>query len=173
MDAFAVSLSTGLQIKALTVKNILKPGLYFGIFQAAMPLLGYFLSIRFSSYIERFSHWAAFFLLTIIGGKMLIAYFKKEDASVDSGSDPLSAKVLIPLAVATSIDALAVGVSFALVKTNIYFAVSVIGLTTFLFSTIAVVLSKKLGIIFSKKSELLGGIILIFIGIKIFIEHYI
>ena len=177
MDAFAVSLSLGMQLPSFSTKNIFIPGVYFGLFQAIMPLLGYFLGIRFSHYIEKYSHWVSFFLLLFIGGKMLIEALKKDKLSSrdfpetpENVSSPLSFKILLPLALATSIDAFAVGVSFSFIKVPVFFSSSIIGIITFLLTTTGIIISKKLGSLFNKKAEFLGGIILIFIGLKMLLE---
>lgn len=175
MDAFAVSLTTGLRIGDEDRRGIaLKAGVYFGGFQALMPLLGWVLGINFASYIEKIDHWIAFILLSIIGGKMLYEAIKDDEDTMrecKSKEECSSSKRFLILAVATSIDALAVGISFAFLNVNIINAVIIIGITTFILSIIAVYLGKRLGEILKSKAELAGGIILIVIGFKILLEH--
>ncbi len=169
MDAFAVSISKGMLIK----KNIFKSGFiiasYFGFFQAFMPFLGYFLAKGFSQYIARYDHWVAFILLFIIGINMIIESFDNDD-SFDNST---SFKSMIILAIATSIDALAVGITLAFLNVNLIFSISIIGIVTFIISFIGVrignIFKNKLG----SKASFIGGIILIFIGIKILLEHLV
>lgn len=169
MDAFTVSLTTGMQItKSERTKIALKAGLFFGGFQALMPLIGWLLGVRFTKYIESVDHWIAFILLIIIGGKMLIDSLKGEEEEV---VDINSNKRFLILAIATSIDALAVGVSFAFLQINIITAIVIIGIVTFIFSVVAVYLGKIIGHMLKNKAGIVGGIILIFIGIQILVEH--
>lgn len=171
MDAFAVSMCKGLEMKKINHKHALIIALFFGLFQALMPLIGYFLGTSFEKYITSFDHWIAFALLSIIGGKMIFDSFHKEEIK-DGFIEKLNIKELFVLAIATSIDALAVGITFAFLKdTNITLAVSLIGVITFALSYIGVILGNKIGIKFKSKAELLGGIVLILIGIKILLEH--
>lgn len=177
MDAFAVSLTLGLKTdKAIEKKIALKAGLYFGGFQALMPLIGWLLGVKFSSYIENIDHWVAFVLLFIIGAKMIKESFESdEDESIacdsDNSKECITNKKFLLLAIATSIDALAVGVSFAFLKVEIVSAVAIIGITTMILSFIAVLIGKKLGELIKNKAEILGGTILILIGLKILVEH--
>lgn len=169
MDAFAVSIALGLKISPKEkVKIALKAGLFFGVAQGVMPLIGWILGTRFSTYIESLDHWIAFILLSIIGGKMIYesVWGDEEEEEVDTGS-----KKMFILAIATSIDALAVGVSFAFLNVNILLAVSIIGVITLITSIIGVIIGKIFGDLFKGKAELIGGIILVFIGLKILIEH--
>ncbi|GAA0126447.1 MULTISPECIES: manganese efflux pump MntP family protein [Clostridium] len=168
MDAFAVSLSIGMKSKNERIKNGLKAGLYFGIFQGAMPLIGWLLGIKFTNYIVKFDHWIAFILLAIIGGKMIYEAIKGEESDITSD---LSVKVMTILAIATSIDALAVGVSFAFLNVSIVLAASSIAIITFIACFIGVFIGQKLGDVLGGKAEFLGGIILILIGTKILLEH--
>jgi len=168
MDAFAVSLSSGISIKELKPQNGAKIALFMGGFQALMPVIGWLLGIGFSDYIEKYDHWIAFVLLGFIGIKMLKESMDEECEYV---SDPLSNKVLFVLAVATSIDAMAVGVSFAFLSTSIINSAIIIGLITFAICYIGVYLGHKFGCIFKKKAEIAGGLILVFIGFKILVEH--
>lgn len=168
MDAFAVSIGKGLSVQKVKAKHSLICGAWFGGFQALMPLIGFLLASSFAEYIKQYDHWIAFALLLLIGVNMVREAFSKEENEADAS---FSVKAMLLLAVATSIDALATGVSFAVTDTNIWLAVSIIGVTTFLFSAAGV----KVGCIFGKKyqskAELLGGIILMLIGVKILIEH--
>ena len=168
MDAFAVSVCKGLALRKITVGNAALVGLWFGGFQALMPLLGYFLGVQFREYITAFDHWIAFGLLLIIGGKMVKEAFSPEE-SCANGS--LSPKTMVLLAVATSIDALAVGITFAFLEVNIAVAISLIGGITFLLSAAGVKIGNVFGIKYKKKAEIAGGIVLILLGIKILLEH--
>ena len=170
MDAFAVAICKGLNMRRVTFKNALIIGLYFGIFQALMPLTGYFLGGTFSKYIERYDHWIAFALLAVIGGKMIWESFHHGDDEQADGGD-VSFKTMLPLAVATSIDALMVGVSFAFLKVSIVPAVSFIGAVTLTLSMLGVWIGKLFGDRFQSKAELAGGIILVLMGLKILLEH--
>lgn len=170
MDATAVSLTIGINSnKNNKLIMALKSGLTFGLFQGLMPLIGWLLGIKFTSYIEKVDHWIAFALLVFIGGKMFVEGIRNNQDEEESKD--YSAKRFVLLAIATSIDALAIGVSFAFLNVNILSAVSIIGITTFIFSIIAVYLGQILGSIFKSKAEILGGVILIFMGSKILVEH--
>jgi len=169
MDAFAVAICIGLSSAKATLKIALIVGLYFGIFQAAMPLIGYFIASQFADMIISFDHWIAFGLLVFLGGKMIYGSFKKEEFS-EKETD-ISPKQMLPLAVATSIDALAVGVSFAFLQVNIVPAVLFIGITTFILSAAGVKIGNLFGVRFKSKAELAGGIILVLIGVNILLEH--
>lgn len=185
MDAFAVSVTKGMTLKNLTKKMAIKIALFFGVFQAAMPLIGWLLGISFQSYIQAIDHWIALILLSILGGKMIYEFYenRKEgkneavnEASTtleDEGirSEELSNKELTTLAIATSIDALAVGISFAFLNVNIVSSSTIIGIITFIVCFIGVIAGKKIGGLFKDYAELVGGIILILIGINIFNEH--
>lgn len=170
MDAFAAAVCRGLAMKKINYTHALIIGLFFGGFQALMPLVGWLLGRQFADYIEKFDHWIAFVLLLFIGGKMIIDVIRGEDESCPY-VDGLNVKQLTVMAVATSIDALAVGVSFAFLKTNIFSAVAVIGLTTFILSLIGVLIGNRFGAKYKNKATLAGGIILIAIGTKILLEH--
>lgn len=167
MDAFAASICQGLQIKETNLKHTLSIGLCFGIFQGIMPVLGFFLASSFADSIKAIDHWVAFILLFIIGFQMIR---ESRDASCEI-SKGLSLKNLLSLGVATSIDAMAVGVSFAFLDVNILNASLIIGTTTFILSSIAFKIGNKLGMRSKQISELIGGLILIFLGFKILIEH--
>lgn len=171
MDAFAVSISNGLLLKKININSAVKFGLFFGGFQFIMPVIGYFCGKIFSSSIERFDHWIAFILLNIIGIKMIMETFKEDEDNVYDDKNILSIKNLTVLAIATSIDALAVGVSFAVIKVSIFKASIIIGIVAFMLSFLGVIIGKKIGSMFSKNAERIGGFILIFIGFKILLEH--
>ncbi len=169
MDAFAVSVCKGLATKKLHLKHYFTAGLWFGGFQVLMPLIGYFLGATFERYITSIDHWAAFILLSIIGVGM-IKESRDEDNDADDSFKP---KAMAILAVATSIDALAVGVTFAFMIKNIFhliFAVLAIGITTFSLSAIGIWVGNVFGARFKSKAELAGGIILVLIGLKILLE---
>ncbi len=167
MDAFAVSICKGLTLRKATVRPALTAGLYFGGFQAVMPLIGYVLGSRFSVFISRIDHWIAFILLGLIGANMI----RESLGETESVNDSFDGKTMIPLAVATSIDALVVGVTLAFLQVNLLQALLIIGITTFVLSFSGVLLGHLLGQRFQSKAELVGGLILIGMGIKILIEH--
>jgi len=168
MDSVAVSIAIGSKYKDLPVSKTLLAASVFGFFQGAMPLAGYFIGVSFSEYVQAFDHWIAFLLLTGLGGKMLYEAYKNE---FDEEVTDLSAKTLMTLGIATSIDAMAVGVTFAFLLADIYTASSVIALVTFILCIAAVYIGKKLGSLLESKAEMLGGIILIGLGCKILFEH--
>jgi len=167
MDAFAVSLCKGLAIKSADLKNAIVVGLYFGGFQALMPVIGYFLGVRFQERIVAFDHWIAFILLVAIGLNMILSSREKDTDTNNS----LDVKNMLVLAVATSIDALAIGVTFAFLQVNIVFAALIIGITTFTLSLIGVRVGHIFGLRYKAKAEIAGGLILIAIGCKILLEH--
>ncbi|MCL2334834.1 MAG: manganese efflux pump MntP family protein [Endomicrobia bacterium] len=169
MDAFAVAVSIGLASAKTTVKKALITGLYFGIFQAVMPLIGYALAAQFADKITAYDHWIAFGLLVIIGAKMIFESFEK-DKKFDACENVLAPAKMLPLAVATSIDALAVGISFAFLQVSIIPAVALIGFITFAISAIGVKIGALFGTRFKSKAELAGGVILILIGLKILLQ---
>ena len=170
MDAFAVSICKGLALRKISWKSCAICGLWFGGFQALMPLLGYLVGYNFQSLVTGFDHWIAFILLTLIGGNMLReAFGHDEEEEVDAS---LGFKTMLLLAIATSIDALAVGVNFAfLPDTNIALAVSFIGVTTCVISMLGVKVGSVFGVRYKSKAEIAGGAILIFLGLKILLEH--
>ena len=168
MDAFAVSICKGLSMKKMNWKNAIIIALYFGIFQALMPLIGYFLGMTFESIVTTFDHWVAFALLTLIGGGMIKESFEDAD---EKKNDKIDFKTMAVLALATSIDALAVGITFAFFDVNIVLAVSIIGIITFIISILGVKIGNKFGDKYQNKAELMGGIILILLGLKILLEH--
>ena len=167
MDAFAVSVCKGLSAKEYRLRHSLTAGAYFGVFQAPMPLLGWLLGSQFESVIKSIDHWIAFGLLGLIGANMVREAFGKAE-EVNASFSP---KAMLPLAVATSIDALAVGVTFAFLDVNIWLAVALIGGVTFAISAAGVKVGNVFGARFQSKAELAGGIILILLGVKILIEH--
>ena len=177
MDAFAVSVTSGIIVEDIKVNHALKVALYFGIFQALMPIIGWSAGSSFSSYIIEIDHWVAFGVLGYIGGKMIYESLKKdkdEEDELEKGKvekDPVGTKTLLILAIATSIDALAVGTSFSFLNVAIFKSSIIIGCITFLISFLGVACGKKCGILLQKKAEMFGGIILALIGLKIFIEH--
>lgn len=168
-DAFAVSLCKGFSVKSVRSKHCLIVGLYFGGFQALMPLLGYFLGIAIGGFIASFDHFVAFGLLTIIGTKMIKESFSPQ--TCDSTSAEFGWRAMLPLAIATSIDALAVGVSLAIEGSNIVVCATIIGVLTAFFSIIALKIGNRFGLFLGNKAALLGGIILIILGVKILYEH--
>lgn len=171
MDAFAVSICKGLSTKDLKVKHYLTVGLWFGGFQALMPSIGYFLGSRFESYITSFDHWIAFILLGFIGANMIKEALSKEEEK-DEENNSFAFKAMLVLAVATSIDAMTVGIMFGLLPgVNIVWAVSFIGITTFIFSAAGLKVGNVFGLKYKSKAEFAGGLILILMGIKILLEH--
>lgn len=170
MDASVVSVTIGINCnKENKIKMAIKSSLFFGCFQALMPLIGWAVGKNFTSYIDMIGHWIAFILLAIIGGKMIYEVKKGEDCDQVKN---YSNKTLFILAIATSIDALAVGVSCAFLNVNILLAISIIGIVTLILSFISVYIGEKLGELFKSKAEIFGGVILILIGFKILIDHY-
>ena len=170
MDAFAVSVARGMTMKKEELlRYALTLGFFFGIFQAVMPLIGWWAGSCFQEFIASIDHWIAFGLLAIIGSNMIRESFRGEEEACDDKS--LTLKTILILAVATSIDALAVGISFAFLQVHIWTAITVIGVTTFVLSFIAVYLGNRLGDLLEKYAGILGGIILILIGTKILLEH--
>ncbi|MCH5348736.1 MAG: manganese efflux pump [Oscillospiraceae bacterium] len=170
-DAFSVSVCKGLNMRKLNMVHAYIIALFFGGFQAIMPLIGYLLGTSFSKYIEAFDHWIAFVLLAFIGGKMVIEAVKEKDGEEEEKTDVLKMGELTVLAVATSIDALAVGITFAFLKVNIFFSILIIGVTTFALSLGGVLLGNRFGAKYKNKAEIAGGVILILIGLKILLEH--
>ena len=174
MDAFAVSICKGLCMKKATLKSQAICGAWFGGFQGLMPLIGFFLGTLFAEAIQAFDHWVAFVLLGIIGVNMLKEAFSKEtvDSCDVSGEADLSVKTMFVMAVATSIDALAVGISLAMAgNVNIWLAVALIGVTTFVLSAVGVKVGNVFGSRYEKKAQFCGGAILILLGLKILLEH--
>ena len=169
MDCFAVSLTTGFSLECITKKSALRLAFFFGLFQGLMPLLGWLLGFVFQDAISTYDHWIAFAILTVIGGKMLINAIKEKPGERSFNINKWV--VIISLSVATSIDALIVGMSFPFMKISIIPTVIIIALVTFLLSLIGLFFGKKFSLFFGNKAEALGGIILILIGTKTLLEH--
>ena len=170
MDAFAVSIGKGLCVQQLRPRHTLTVGLWFGAFQALMPIAGYLLAARFSSVVAAFDHWIAFVLLGLIGCNMIREACDKEEDETCQTND-FAPRAMLLLAIATSIDALAVGISFAFLGIDIWNSAAVIGLTTCLLSMVGIRIGHHFGNRFKSKAEILGGVILIIIGVKILTEH--
>lgn len=168
MDAFAVSICKGLSMKKMSWKKAIIVGLYFGIFQALMPVLGYFLGTTFEGLVTKIDHWIAFALLVFIGINILKESFENSDEKHD---DSVDFKTMVVLAIATSIDALAIGITFAFLKVNMLLATLMIGIATFVICVIGVKIGNKFGDKYERKAEVVGGLILILMGIKILLEH--
>lgn len=177
MDAFSVSISKGLTTKKFSWKVALTCGLWFGVFQALMPIIGYFLGAQFEQFITSVDHWIAFGLLFLIGANLIREALSKKTENGERRTENLplstfrSQLQMFPLAIATSIDALAVGISFACIQVQLWSSVLIIGVTTFLFSVLGVKIGNVFGSRFEKGAGVLGGIILILIGLKILLEH--
>ena len=170
MDAFAVAIGKGLCVRRVLPRHSLITGSWFGGFQALMPLLGYALASTFAVYIRSVDHWIAFGLMALIGGNMLREALSKEEEKEECNTS-FGCKAMFPLAVATSIDAMASGVAFAMTSANIWVAVAFIGVITFAFSAAGVKIGNLFGTKYKNKAELAGGLILIIMGLKILIEH--
>lgn len=168
MDAFAVAVCKGLALDKVNWRRAAIVGLWFGGFQAGMPLLGWLLGYQFQSYITSVDHWIAFGLLALIGGNMIRESLSKEEEAADAS---LAFTAMLLLAVATSIDALAVGVTFAFLRVNVWQAVLLIGVTTFLLSMAGVKIGNLFGVRYKKKAEFVGGAVLVLLGLKILLEH--
>ena len=168
MDAFAVSVCKGLALPRIDLKKALAAGLWFGGFQALMPLLGFLLGSRFASYIADFDHWIAFILLALIGGNMIREALSGDEEAADAS---FGVRAMLPLAVATSIDALAVGLTFAFLSVRVLPAVTLIGAVTLVLSMAGVKLGNLFGARFRGKAEFAGGLILILLGLKILLQH--
>lgn len=173
MDAFAVSVSCGITVSDFRFRHTLKVGLYFGLFQLGMPIIGYYLGIGVRNLIESYDHWIAFVMLAFIGGKMICdgVADKKEDAESCCAKAKLSTGRLLILAVATSIDALIIGITIALTGKEIFLTSAIIGAVCFVFSVCGGMLGRFLGKTFSKYATVIGGVILVAIGLKTLVEH--
>ena len=171
MDAFAVSMCKGLGMRAFNRKNAAVVALFFGGFQALMPVVGWLLGRSFESYITAYDHWIAFALLGVIGTKMIVEAIRDDGGCEECASGSLDYKELLVLSVATSIDALAVGITFAFLQVSILPAASLIGVTTFALSFIGAAVGCRFGAAYKNKAQILGGAVLILIGVKILIEH--
>lgn len=167
MDTFAVSITLGLALNNSKKIRYFVPGMYFGFFQALMPVIGYFAGVLFAGKIQQYDHWIAFILLGSIGGKMIIGSFSREKEK--TVKDPFNPGRMLALAIATSIDALMVGVTFAFFKINLLLAIAIIGVTTFLLSAAGVKIGQLFGEKFKSKAELIGGIVLLLLGMRILI----
>ena len=172
MDAFAVAVSLGLTIAKSNIKKALVIGLYFGIFQAGMPIIGYLAAGWFAGQIQAYGHWIAFGLLTFLGGKMIVGSLKKSESSQVFQETSIMPLKMVPLALATSIDALAVGVSFALLRVNVLPAASIIGVMTFVLSVIGVKVGSICGAKCQSKATLIGGAVLMIMGLWILIDMF-
>lgn len=173
MDAFAVAVCKGLNMTKLNYRHAFVIALFFGVFQALMPLIGWFLGTQLADYITAVDHWVAFALLAFIGGRMIAEAMKPDDGRENCpATKGLDIKELFILAIATSIDALAVGITFALLPdTSIVLSVSLVGAITFVLSFLGVAIGNRFGAKYEKKAELAGGVILVLIGLKILLEH--
>ena len=169
MDAFAVCIAGGLTMENLRIRYALRIALFFGVFQAIMPIIGFMAGLSIRNYIMHVDHWIAFGLLAFIGSKMIYeSLFLDHD---DKKMDPNDIFLLLVLSIATSIDALAVGLSLSLLKVDIFLPAFIIGIVTFILSYLGVLIGKSMGHLFEKRIEVLGGLVLIGIGVKILIEH--
>lgn len=172
MDAFAVSICKGLGMTKVNKKQAVTIGVFFGGFQALMPLIGWILGKQFERYITSVDHWIAFILLGFIGGKMIVESLKpEEEKEIEKSDMPLDLKEMFVLAIATSIDALAVGITFAFLGTPIIEAIAIIGIVTFLISIGGLYVGNFFGSKYKNKAELAGGLILVLLGVKILLEH--
>jgi len=170
MDCFVVSIACGMAMKKIKLWPTIKIAFFFGFFQAAMPLIGWVVGSRFRIYVENFDHWIAFLILTLLGARMIHENFKVQHTD-QKKLNPYKLSVILTLAVATSIDALAVGFTFAFLKINLWLAIFIIGITSLLISIFGILFGHKYCCKFNVPAELLGGIVLIGIGIKILLEH--
>ncbi len=167
MDAMAVSICKGLSMQKLNAKKIFIIGFYFGFFQALMPIIGYYLGSTFKNAIINLDHWIAFTLLVILGINMI----REANTDKETINDKVNFKTMLPLSLATSIDALAIGITFSFLKVNLLMSVLIIGLTTFILSILGAIVGNKFGVKYEKTPQILGGLILIIIGTKILLEH--
>lgn len=168
MDAFAVSICKGLSVPKIKLKHAFLVGIWFGGFQALMPAIGFFLGSQFASLITSIDHWIAFILLAFIGGNMIRESRSGEEEELN---DSFSVRTMLALAVATSIDALAIGITFSFLNVNIILAIILIGCTTFVISIVGICIGNVFGAKYKASAELVGGIVLVFIGLKILLEH--
>lgn len=170
MDAFAVSVANGCRIKRVTLRDALRPGWWFGGFQMLMPVLGWLGGLALRDLIQSYSHWVAFGLLTCVGGKMLVEAFRGGEPDDGCGAERRSTRDMLVLAVATSIDALAVGLSLSILRVSIWWPALLIGVVTFVFSCTGTILGCSIGKLVKDKAEILGALVLIGIGIKILLQ---
>ena len=166
MDSFAVSVCKGLSIRKAGIPEGVKCGIYFGGFQALMPVIGYYLGRLFADLIVKIDHWIAFILLLFIGLQMI-----RESRETENVDDRMDVKTMLILAVATSIDALTIGITLAFINVNIWIVVTSIGVVTFMFSLVGVLIGRKVGSMLGNKAKIIGGLILIYLGTKILLEH--
>lgn len=172
MDAFAVSVCKGLGMHRVNYRHAIVIAAFFGAFQALMPVVGWLLGSSFAASVSAFDHWIAFFLLVAVGGKMLWDAFHGDDeGDIEPDEQRLDVKELVMLAIATSIDALAVGISFSFLDINIGAAAAIIGVTTFVLSLVGVIFGNRFGMRFERPSQIVGGLVLVAIGLKILLEH--
>lgn len=171
MDAFAVSIGKGLSVQRIEPRHTMSVGLWFGGFQALMPLVGYFLGVSFASLVQNIDHWIAFILLGIIGFNMIREAMSKDECECENSNSDFTPRKMLLLAIATSIDALAVGVSFAFLGVNIWQAVMMIGVITMIISMLGLRIGNIFGCRYKSKAELFGGCVLLLMGCKILIEH--
>ena len=172
MDAFAVSVCKGLAVQKIDLKKAFTVGIWFGGFQALMPLIGYFLGMQFQSFISSFSSWIAFILLGLIGANMIKESLSKDDCNEKNSNSSFAFTTMLVMAIATSIDALAVGITFAALDVSIWLSVALIGAITFILSGIGLKVGNVFGIKYKSKAEFAGGLILILLGVKILLEHF-
>ena len=170
VDSLAASITTGACSNRIKVNHVLKVAVFMALFQGTMPLLGWFIGSSFKNIIANFDHWVAFILLLGIGGKLIYEGIKSSEEK-NSGMVPTKTLILMGMAIATSIDALIIGISFGLIEVNIWLAMLVIGASTFIFSTVGVVVGKKIGKKINKGIEIAGGAVLVLLGLKILVEH--
>lgn len=168
MDAFAIAICKGLSVKKVEIKHYIITGIWFGGFQALMPLIGFILGANFVSYVSEYDHWIAFILLFLIGLNMIIESRKNE---VDKKSSDFSFSTMLMFSIANSIDALAAGITLGLENVNIWSTILLIGIITFIFSVAGLKIGNKFGIMYKSKAEITGGVILILIGVRILVEH--
>jgi putative Mn2+ efflux pump MntP len=172
MDCFAVSIACGLKFEKISFKPFFRIAFFFGFFQAIMPLIGWLIGVNFKSVVEHFDHWVAFIILSFLGFRMIYEYYKNKKKPFECNKfDTKKLSVLLTLSVATSIDALAVGFSFAFLDMDLWVPVLIIGMTSFIFTILGLVLSSKHRNLIKIPAELIGGIVLIGIGAKILVEH--
>ncbi len=169
MDAFAVALAAGLALSPLTSRHLFRLGFHFGLFQALMPVVGWLAGLTIQTYISAYDHWIAFVLLALVGGKMIREAL--DDDEDKQPNDPTRGWTLVMLSIATSIDALAVGLSLAMLRVDIWMPALVIGLVAGVFTVVGMLLGKRAGALWGKRVEIMGGIVLLLIGAKILLEH--
>jgi putative Mn2+ efflux pump MntP len=172
MDAFAVSIGVGLKLCRVNARQTFRLGFHFGLFQALMPVLGWLAGLTVAAYIDAVAHWVAFVLLAAIGGRMIVGSFRDDEDRAARAADPTKGLSLVVLSVATSIDALAVGVSLAMLSVDIWAPAVVIGVVAGAFTVVGLHLGCRLGAVVGRRMEAIGGVILILIGVRIVVEHF-